>query len=71
MESKIKKIMNEIFKEEITEDFSKFTTDKWDSFMQLDLIVRIEQEFNISFTPDEIGEISSYKDLVKVVNGKI
>ena len=71
MESKIKKIMNEIFKEEITEDFSKFTTDKWDSFMQLDLIVRIEQEFNISFTPDEIGEISSYKDLVKVVNEKI
>ena len=63
--------MNEIFKEEITEDFSKFTTDKWDSFMQLDLIVRIEQEFNISFTPDEIGEISSYKDLVKVVNEKI
>ena len=71
MESKIKKIMSEIFNEEITEDFSKFTTDKWDSFMQLDLIVRIEQEFNISFTPDEIGEISSYKDLVKVVNEKI
>ena len=39
--------------------------------MQLDLIVRIEQEFNISFTPDEIGGISSYKDLVKVVNEKI
>ena len=71
MVSKIKKIMSEIFMEEITEDFSKFTTDKWDSFMQLDLIVRIEQEFNISFTPDEIGEISSYKDLVKVVNEKI
>ena len=71
MESKIKKIMSEIFKEEITEDFSKFTTDKWDSFMQLDLIVRIEQEFNISFTPDEISEISSYKDLIKVVNEKI
>ena len=71
MEEKIKKIMNEIFKEEITDDFSKFTTDKWDSFAHLDLIVKIEQEFNISFTPDEIGSITSYRDLVKIINEKI
>lgn len=71
MEEKIKKIMNEIFKEEITDDFSKFTTDKWDSFAHLDLIVKIEQEFNISFTPDEIGNITSYKDLVKIINEKV
>ena len=71
MEEKIKKIMNKIFKEEITDDFSKFTTDKWDSFAHLDLIVKIEQEFNISFTPDEIGNITSYKDLVKIINEKV
>lgn len=70
MDNKIKSIMQQIFDMEITDDFSRNDTDKWDSFTHLDLIVKIEQEFNISFTPEEIGSIESYHDIRKILNGK-
>ena len=71
MEDKIKNIMNEIFKMNITDDFSKSSTDKWDSFTHLDLIVKLENEFNISFSPEEMGSIESYLDIVKIIQNKI
>ena len=71
MENKIKKIMEDIFKVTISDSFSKASTDKWDSFTHLDLMVKLENEFNISFTPDEIGKIESYKDIVEIINEKI
>lgn len=71
MENKIKKIMEDIFKVTISDGFSKASTDKWDSFTHLDLMVKLENEFNISFTPDEIGKIESYMDIVEIINEKI
>lgn len=71
MNNKIIKIMKDVFNEKITDNFSKNDTDKWDSFTHLDLIVKLEEEFNISFTPDEIGKIESYKDIVEIVNEKV
>lgn len=70
MDKRIKTIMEEVFGLEIDDNFSKNSTDKWDSFTHLDLIVKLEQEFNISFTPDEIGSIESYQDIKRVIDGK-
>jgi acyl carrier protein len=70
MENKIKMIMEQIFNQEIDDDFSKNNTDKWDSFAHLDLIVRLEQELNISFSPEEIGAIESYDDLKRIIDNK-
>lgn len=71
MQNDIKKILEQIFQEEINEEFSKNTTDKWDSFTHLDILVELEKSFNISFTPQEMGAINSYKDIVDVVSKKI
>lgn len=71
MENRIKKIMEDIFKVTIDDHFSKASTDDWDSFTHLDLIVRLENEFNISFTPNEIGKIESYNDIIEILNEKI
>ena len=71
MEEKVKKIFESEFKMEIDDSFDKFSTDKWDSFKHLDLIVAIEKEFDISFTPSEIGTIASYKDVITVLNNKL
>lgn len=71
MQNDIKKILEQIFQEEINEEFSKNTTDKWDSFTHLDILVELEKNFNISFTPQEMGAINSYKDIVDVVSKKI
>lgn len=71
MEEKVKEIFEEIFDMEIDIEFNKFSTDKWDSFMHLDLLVSLEKELGVSFTPDEIGKIESFKDVVEVLNEKI
>lgn len=71
MDSKIKEIMKQIFNEDIDDSFSKNDTDKWDSFAHLDLIVRLEQEFNISFSPEEIGSIESYNDIKRIINSRL
>lgn len=70
MDKRIKDIMRQVFGVEVDDDFSKNNTDQWDSFAHLDLIVKLEQEFGISFTPDEIGSIESYQDIKRVINGK-
>ncbi len=70
LEERVKKIFEKLFGVEISEDFSKDSTDKWDSFMHLDLIVAIEEEFNISFTPNEIGKIFSFSDVVDILKSK-
>lgn len=70
MDSKIKNIMRQVFNQDIDDGFSKNDTDKWDSYAHLDLIVRLEQEFSISFSPEEIGGIESYNDIKRIINSK-
>jgi len=70
MEEKVKEIFEKEFKVEIDENFDKFSTDKWDSFAHLNLMVALEKEFNVEFTPNEMGSISSYLDVIKVLKEK-
>lgn len=70
MENRIKEIMEQTFRQSINDNFSKNNTDKWDSFTHLDLIVKLEQEFKISFSPEEIGSIESYNDIKKIIKSK-
>ena len=70
MKNRIKEIMEQTFRQSINDDFSKNDTDKWDSFTHLDLIVKLEQEFKISFSPEEIGSIESYNDIKKIIKSK-
>ena len=70
IKEKVKEIMENLLEEKIDDNFSKESTDNWDSFMQVNLISELEKEFNISFTPLEIGEINSYKDFVDIISKK-
>lgn len=67
IKEKVKEIMENLLEEKIDDNFSKESTDNWDSFMQVNLVSELEKEFNISFTPLEIGEINSYKDFVDII----
>ncbi len=71
MENEIKKIMNSILKVEITDDSNRQNIDVWDSFNHLDILVNIEKIYKISFSPEEMAEINSYKDICKMVHKKI
>lgn len=49
---------------------SQKTCDKWDSMGQLNLVVELETEFDISLEPEEIGEMVAFEDVVRILKGK-
>lgn len=60
----IQQIMADVFNipaEEITEESSQDTIEEWDSLKHLDLVVTLEEEFNVSIPVEEIGTMVSFK----------
>ncbi|MDO5341420.1 MAG: acyl carrier protein [Bacteroidia bacterium] len=49
---------------------SQKTCDKWDSIGQLNLVVELETEFDVSLEPEEIGEMVSFGDIVMILKRK-
>ncbi len=42
----------------------------WDSFNHMNLVMRLEEEFSVSFATEEIGCLANVGDLVKAVLAK-
>ena len=62
IKDQIKKMMIDVFEIElslVTDEISQANTGQWDSLSHLNLIVEIEEEFDISFTPEQIGSMIS------------
>lgn len=71
MEEKVLEILKNVFElETIDTTCSQTTCEKWDSMGQLDLVVELESEFGVSFEPEEIGEMKSYSDIIKIIRTK-
>ena len=72
MEKKVLNIIKEVFElEDIDNNVSQNNCFKWDSMNHLNLILEIEMEFDVSFTPDEIAEITSASNILTLVEKKI
>jgi acyl carrier protein len=68
-ELKLKEVFKNIFQIEISsidDETSVDTVEKWDSLKHLNLVLALEEAFNITFTEEESVEIMSYP-LVKAV----
>lgn len=68
-EAKLLGILSTTFKvpvQDIGEDFSIDSVESWDSLAHLNLVLRLEHEFNISMSEDETVEIISLA-LIKLV----
>jgi acyl carrier protein len=68
-EFKLKEVFKNIFQIEISsinDETSVDTVEKWDSLKHLNLVLALEEAFNITFTEEESVEIMSYP-LVKAV----
>ena len=60
---KYRSIFAEVFGVEeavITDDFSKETTESWDSVHQLNTIALLEETFDILLDPEDIMEFTSF-----------
>ena len=49
---------------------SQTTCEKWDSMGQLNLVVELESEFDVTLEPEEIGEMKSFDDIIRILKGK-
>ena len=70
IKEQIKKIMTEVFEIEsslVNDEISQKNTGQWDSLSHLNLIVEIEEEFDISFTPEQIGSMTSLKIIMEEI----
>jgi len=71
MEEKVLEILKNLFELDVVDETcSQDTCDKWDSMGQLNLVVELESEFDITLEPEEIGEMKSYGDIISLLKNK-
>lgn len=71
MEDKIIAIMERVFQTNgLDKTASQDTCDKWDSLHHLNLIVELEDEFDMEFEPEEIAEMKSFDAVKKMIKSK-
>ena len=70
MEEKILEILKNVLETDVDKNCSQENCDAWDSMKQLDLVVELESEFDISLEPEEIGEMKSFQDVLNLVGKK-
>jgi acyl carrier protein len=69
MEEKVLNILKEVLEDNtIDSTCSQENCEKWDSLAHLNLTVELEDAFNISLEPEQIAEMKSVSDIVRVIS---
>lgn len=72
MEEKVLEILKNLFElDTVDETCSQTTCEKWDSMGQLNLVVELESEFDVTLEPEEIGEMKSFNDIIRILKTKV
>ena len=74
IEERIKNVMSAVFEiseVEIKNDSSPDTIGSWESLKHMNLVVALEEEFEIEFTDNEIFEMMNYSLIKNIISGKI
>ncbi len=69
LHERILKVMSLVFEvplETLNENSSSDTIGSWDSLKHLNLILALEEEFNVEIPDEEVGNLMNYK-LIKLV----
>jgi acyl carrier protein len=69
LRERILKVMSLVFEvsvETLNEDSSSDRIGSWDSLKHLNLILALEEEFNVEIPDEEVGNLMNYK-LIKLV----
>ena len=71
MEDKVLEILKETFElDSVDHTCSQENCSAWDSMGQLNLVSELEEAFDISLEPEEIGEMTTYDDIIKLLKLK-
>lgn len=74
IEKKLKETFFEVFEKQedsITLQTKQNDFEGWDSLGQLRIIMAIEENFNISFSIDEIANLNTFEKILNCVNQKL
>lgn len=72
MKEKVLEILKNLFElDSVDETCSQETCEKWDSMGQLNLVVELEDAFDITLEPEEIGEMISFGDIMRILRSKM
>ena len=74
VDSKLKKIFSKVLKvplEEINDKTSPNNCSSWDSFNMIQLVIEIENEFDVKLEISEIVTIKSFGDVSSIIESKI
>ena len=52
-------------------DSSPETIDTWDSVHHLNLVLALEQEFNLQFEPEEIDQMKDIQHILDILGSKV
>lgn len=69
MEEQVIQILSQLFGKEIKkgDNFSMDTEENWDSLKHIELIMTLEDELGISFSPEDIPHLTSLSKIVEKV----
>ena len=74
MENKVKSILASILNlsvDSIDNTTSQESIEQWDSWKHMNLVVALEEEFNIEFEDDDIDKLLSFSAIIDVLKEKI
>lgn len=71
MEEKILDVLKETFElDTVDRQISQQNCEAWDSMGQLNLVADLEDAFNVSLEPEEIGDMKCFDDIVRILTSK-
>ncbi|MDY4201829.1 MAG: acyl carrier protein [Schaedlerella sp.] len=64
-------VLKETFElESVDNNCSQSTCEEWDSMGQLNLVAELEDAFDVSLEPEEIGTMKSFDDIIRILKEK-
>lgn len=73
MEAKLKRVLSEVLDvpmSGIDDSTSPDTLEKWDSLNHLNIVMAIEEEFNVSLTDDDVLEMQNVGKIKEILRMK-
>ncbi|HMG13991.1 MAG TPA: acyl carrier protein [Saprospiraceae bacterium] len=71
MKERLQQVMSAVFEipaEDINEDSSADNIETWDSLHHLNLILALEEEFDVTIPDEEVGNLVNYKLIELIIN---
>ena len=69
--NRVRTVISDVLKINVAEheNLVRSQTEKWDSLKHLELILALEDEFNVRFTAEQAANIDSLEDIVNMLGG--